>query len=96
VSRYYLTDFNADTPSYQDILSMVQEAHNALRIHEKVPATIDGLQRVDCALRTFLSQIALRLRLETDKYESVYDEYLRNREAMHERDIGQLELPILE
>lgn len=75
---------------------MVQEAHNILRIHEKVPATIDGLQRVDCALRTFLSQIALRIQLETDKYQSVYEEFQRNRDAMHERDIGQLELPILE
>lgn len=75
---------------------MIQEGHNAMRIHEQVPTTIDGLQRVDSALRTFLSQIALRIRLETDKYESVYDEYIRNRDIMQERDIPQLDAPILE
>ncbi len=75
---------------------MVQDGHNALRIHEQVPTTIDGLQRVDSALRTFLSQLALRIRLETDKYESVYEEYLRNRDLMHDRDIPQLDVAILE
>ena len=75
---------------------MVQEGHNALKIHEKVPNTADGLQRVDCALRTFLSQIALRIRLETDKYEMVHNEYLRNRDLMHDRDVPQLEVPVLE
>jgi hypothetical protein len=51
---------------------------------------------MDCAIRTHLSQIAIRISIEIAKYDAVFDEYNRIRQIMEARNIGPKDHTILE
>ena len=60
------------------------------------PYTMDGLQCIDCALRTHLSQIAIQISVEIAKYDAVFVEYKHIHSIMDRRSIPIKDHTILE
>ncbi|KAJ7923217.1 hypothetical protein B0H13DRAFT_1865168 [Mycena leptocephala] len=85
-----------DALSYDQVLKILDDANKLLGAASKIPHTADGLQRMDCALRTHLSQIAIRISVEVAKYDSVFDEYMHIRSIMEKKGIAQRDHSISE
>ncbi|KAJ7823917.1 hypothetical protein B0H13DRAFT_2375760 [Mycena leptocephala] len=85
-----------DSLSYREVLKILDEANKLVGHAAKIPHTVDGLQRMDCAIRTHLSQIAIRISIEIAKYDAVFDEYNRVRQIMETRNVGPKDHTILE
>ncbi|KAJ7899723.1 hypothetical protein B0H13DRAFT_2336875 [Mycena leptocephala] len=85
-----------DSLSYQGVLRILDEANKLVGHASKIPHTVDGLQRMDCAIRTHLSQIAIRISIEIAKYDAVFDEYNRIRQIMEARNVGAKDHTILD
>ncbi|KAF7348908.1 hypothetical protein MVEN_01411100 [Mycena venus] len=73
--------------SYNEVEKVMREAGKRIGITATIPHTIEGVQRMDCALRTNLSEIAIRISMETKKYDAVHGEYERLRSIMDEHKI---------
>ncbi|KAJ7900900.1 hypothetical protein B0H13DRAFT_2336317 [Mycena leptocephala] len=80
-----------DSLSYREVLKILDEANKLVGHAAKIPHTVDGLQRMDCAIRTHLSQITIRISVEIAKYDAVFDEYNRIRQVMETRTEGTYE-----
>ncbi|KAJ7872722.1 hypothetical protein B0H13DRAFT_1895295 [Mycena leptocephala] len=85
-----------DSLSYKEVLKILDEANKLVGHAAKIPHTVDGLQRMDCAIRTHLSQIAIWISIEIVKYDAVFDEYNRIRQIMEARNVGPKDHTILE
>ncbi|KAJ7921084.1 hypothetical protein B0H13DRAFT_2318657 [Mycena leptocephala] len=85
-----------DSLSYREVLKILDEANKLVGHAAKIPHTVDGLQRMDCAIRTHLSQIAIRISIEIAKYDAVFDEYNRVRQIMETRNVGPKDHTILD
>ncbi len=90
------TEHSPDSLSYREVLKILDEANKLVSHAAKIPHTVDGLQRMDCAIRTHLSQIAIRISIEIAKYDAVFDEYNRVRQIMETRNVGPKDHTILE
>ncbi|KAJ6578159.1 hypothetical protein B0H19DRAFT_1253435 [Mycena capillaripes] len=77
-----------DGLSYEDILKILEQSNRLLGNANKIPHTNDAIQRMDSALRTHLSQIAIRISIETAKYDAVFVDYNRIRDVMKERGVS--------
>ena len=76
-----------DILSYDDVLKILDDANRLIGAAARIPYTTDGLRRMDCVIRTHLSQIAIRISVEIRKYNSVFMEYEHIRAVMDERRI---------
>ncbi|KAJ7896215.1 hypothetical protein B0H13DRAFT_2338438 [Mycena leptocephala] len=85
-----------DSLTYREVLKILDEANKLVGHAAKIPHTVDGLQRMDCAIRTHLSQIAIRISIEIAKYDAVFDEYNRIRQIMEARNVGPKDHTILD
>ncbi|KAJ7878399.1 hypothetical protein B0H13DRAFT_2346589 [Mycena leptocephala] len=85
-----------DSLSYRDVLKILDEANKLVGHAAKIPHTVDGLQCMDCAIRTHLSQIAIRISIEIAKYDAVFDEYNRIHQIIEARNIGPKDHTILD
>ncbi|KAJ7822127.1 hypothetical protein B0H13DRAFT_1920310 [Mycena leptocephala] len=92
----FLQQEGDDSLSYREVLKILDEANKLVGHAAKIPHTVDGLQRMDCAIRTHLSQIAIRISIEIAKYDAVFDEYNRVRQIMETRNVGPKDHTILE
>ncbi|KAJ7193670.1 hypothetical protein B0H12DRAFT_1245988 [Mycena haematopus] len=85
-----------DALSYDQVLKILDEANALVGRAAKIPHTVDGLQRMDCAIRTHLSQIAIRISIEVAKYDAVFVEYKRISAIMEARSVGHKDHSIFE
>ncbi|KAF8131332.1 hypothetical protein K438DRAFT_1998930 [Mycena galopus ATCC 62051] len=82
--------------SYSSCLATLDAANTLLAKAGKVSYTDDAVMRMDSALRTHLSQIALRISVEVRKYDSVFLEYERIKTMMEERNLDHQDYPYYE